>query len=316
MYRHHRNLVLLGLATLLLLLLSAPLDMPLGIYARENPFDFLVGFFNLSIFLDNVLGLADIVVFFVLAALGLYFASFFTWGARFIPIRDYCGYIFSTSFAMAISLVHSVKWALSRTRPYDVFPDHLQNFTHWFVPGAYTLDVGFNKGSFPSGHVATMSVLIALFFLMPVARKWNPLRWGYIVLVIAVSMLMGWYRMMYGSHWLTDNLASLMLSILVSYFFYHYLFFPSEETRRLYPLFSRVEHRRPGWAIHLVWQLLLWGFSIATTFVGLRIILIQEKLIHGAFVLLLGVVLSYLFGTITWRALFGPARRVPVESDA
>ena len=79
MYIHYRNLVLFGLATLLVLFLSAPLDLPLGIYAKENPIDFLVGFFNLSIFLDNVLGLADIVVFFVLGALALYIASFFSW---------------------------------------------------------------------------------------------------------------------------------------------------------------------------------------------------------------------------------------------
>lgn len=313
MYIHYRNLVLFGLATLLVLFLSAPLDLPLGIYAKENPIDFLVGFFNLSIFLDNVLGLADIVVFFVLGALALYIASFFSWGARFKSIRDYCGYIFSTSFAMAISLIHAVKWALSRTRPYDVFPDHLQTFTHWFVPGAYTLDVGFNKGSFPSGHVATMSVLIALFFLMPTARKWNLFRWSYIVIVVAMAMLMGWYRMMYGSHWFTDNLASLMLSIMLSYFFYHFIFFPSPETRQRYPLFDRMEHRHPAWAIHLVWQLLVWGFSIATVFVGLRIIFLQDKLLHGTAILLLGIVLSYFFGRVTWRALFGPVKTAQVE---
>jgi hypothetical protein len=150
--------------------------------------------------------------------------------------------------------------------------------------------------------------LIALFFLMPVARKWNLLRWGYIALVAAMAMLMGWYRMMYGSHWLTDNVASLMLSIVVSYFFYHYIFFPSAETRQRYPLFDRIEQRHPAWAMHLIWQLMVWVFSLATIFVGLRIIVLQDKFLYGSAVLVLGVVLTYLFGKLTWRALFGPVK--------
>jgi membrane-associated phospholipid phosphatase len=306
MYVHLRNLALLGLATLLVLLLCAPLDLPAGLYARENATKFLASFFNENMYEHQRFGMADIVVVFLLGSLGLYTASFFSWGARFKKIRVYCSFVFTSGGTVAVSTVHAWKWAFSRVRPYDVFPDQLENFTHWFIPGAYTLKVGFNQGSFPSGHVATMSVMIALFFLFPSKGQWNGLRWSYFILVVVVALLMGWYRMMDGGHWLTDNIASVMLSIMVCYFFYHFIFFPSMETRQRYPLFARVDQRRPAWAINLVWQLLFWFFSLATIFVGLRIALLQDKLLHGSAVAVLGIILSLMFGTLTWRALFGP----------
>jgi membrane-associated phospholipid phosphatase len=313
MYFHLRNLALLGLATLLILFLISPFDLPAGLYAREHATKFLASFFNHNMYEHQRFGMADIVVIFLLGSLGFYSASFFSWGAKFKTIRNYSGFIITVGFTVAVSTVHAWKWAFSRVRPYDVFPDHLGNFTHWFIPGAYTLKVGFNQGSFPSGHVATMSVLIALFFLLPSNGKWTGLRWIYFILVVIVALLMGWYRMMDGSHWLTDNVASIMLSIMISYFFYHFLFFPDMETRQRYPLFDRLEQRRPAWAINLVWQLLCWSFSLATIFVGLRIALMQDKLLHGGTVVILGIALSYLFGLLTWRGLF-PVKRKRIDS--
>lgn len=296
------HIAAMALVSLIVLFVLAPYDIEASVFAWKNQFTILETFFNDNFYQHRKFGIADIVVLISLGSLILYGLSFTERGRALRKWRAHTGYILNAGFASAVSVIHSSKWAFSRARPHDVFPDKFQNFTEWYLPGTYTLDVGFNKGSFPGGHVATMSALFTLFFLMPRKGTAGTLRWFYYAFVVILSILMGCYRTMYADHWMTDNVASLFLAIMITYGYYTILHFPDASIRSRYPWTNSVDGRRPGWEIMMVFLTLVWFYSVAAVVVGIRI-MIRQHIVQGAGMFLGGILLTLIFTEISTRIM-------------
>lgn len=290
------SFVLLCLASLLILLALAPIDIWLAHRAYFNQWTLLKGFFNQNLYEHGIFGLADIVVTIGVVCVLIYGLSFTPAGIRLQPFRAAAGYVLNAGVTAAVSIVHALKWMIARTRPHDVYHVHdpvkepeLELYTHWFEPGKFPLEVGFNRGAFPGGHVATMSVLLALVYFIPERHaRWRP---AYVAVVIGAALIMAWYRMMDITHWATDNIGGLLVSLIVVYGLYTFIHFPSQHTRRLHPWTASVDHRRPGWELLLMAATLLGSFAIAAVFVGLRIAFLEENVLRG-----LGISAGALFG--------------------
>jgi membrane-associated phospholipid phosphatase len=270
-------------ASLIALVMVSPFDLALSIFYKNNAISSYSRFVNESLFDHGGFGLSDIVVFFLLGSLVAYFVSGFllSRNSRWWVIRVYTGFIILTSTTMALSIVHAMKWALSRARPYDVLPNHLELYTPWFLPGRYTLAVGFNKGSFPSGHVATMTVLLLLFYLFARKPKLQVLAWITLPATLASCAVMGWYRAMVASHWVSDNIASVCIAFAVCHWFYFSLIQVDDQVAntRFRDLVAqkRVNWWVRNWEFSLTWLILLFVFSVAGVFVGFRLLLFESS---------------------------------------
>lgn len=301
MSKRSRNLLLLGGLSLLLLFLLAPFDYAITNYAMEHKFrNAYTDFFNYNVYEHKIFGIADIVVLFLLANLALYalsFLSIFNKKTFWQKLRAQSGFVISAGTTVALSLIHAWKWAFSRVRPYHVFNHDIDNYTHWFLPGKYTLQVGFNQGSFPSGHVATIAVLMTLFFFFPDRGRWA--RWLYAFLIFVLAAVMVWMRSMAGEHWFTDNVASYVIALWVFYFFYHAIHFPAS------PRGLAALHRRPkGWEFFFTLLMLLALFSSAAIFVGLRIFFMEKNMYVGAGVFAGGLLASLFLWDVIFMLLY------------
>ena len=301
-----RNLIYMGIATLIIMLAIAPSDRFLARASWYYSWNWGEKFFNQNLYEHGIFGLADIVVVIAVATIAAYIVSLTptSIGERLRPYRAQAGFVLSAGFTMAVSIVHAIKWVTSRTRPHDWFPVNMDAYTHWFEFGNYSLEVGFNRGAFPGGHVATMSVLLAYFYFMPTEGRNKHLRWFFAAAVMILSLVMGWYRMMMATHWLTDNIASMLLSVMVLYGFYHFLHFPNEAIRQKHPWTASVDRRWAGWELMFMVAMLGLLFALATIVVGIRIIFLHSDPSQGLGVFALGCVLSALFAECTSWILF------------
>lgn len=290
MKKPFRNLLAMAIASVVLLFAVAPLDQFLAKAAWYFSWQFMADFFNMNLYEHGVFGMADIVVTVGAGALIVYGLSFLPAAARLRPYRRGAGFILNVGFTMAVSIVHSIKWVTSRTRPHDWFPLNLDAYSHWWEFGHYPLQVGFNRGAFPGGHVATMSVLLTFFYLMPGDKRSDARRYLFAGFIILLALLMGWYRMMTATHWLTDNLASLFLSIMVVYGYYHFLHYPDEEIRARHPWTASLDLRTPGWEILFMAATFVLSFAAGAIVIGGRIAFLQGDLWFGLGVSLAGVV--------------------------
>ena len=308
MIRPVRFLFTLTITGILVLFALAPLDRFAALFSYYYSFPHLAVFFNENLYEQGKFGLPDIVTLLLVGsgiAYGLSFSGHFPALKR---IRKEIGFVMNTGFFIAVSLVHSIKWAVSRARPHDVYPDHIEDFTHWFEPGAYTLQVGFNRGSFPSGHVATIAVLLTLTFFIPAGKDHPEGRLKKRMasaLILLLALVMGWYRMMNATHWLTDNIASLFLSVFFVYFFYYFIHYPSPEIRKAFPWTGSVDRRRAGWEFFSLIALLGLLFSVASIPVGLRISFLEGHPFTGIPVMGIGILGSVLFSLATRHLYLG-----------
>lgn len=294
-----RLIVLLWLAfvSLVVLLALVPYDYAFTKYATEHRNDTaLTDFFNYNIYEHNIFGIADIVVLFFLGSLLLYGLSFIPYFSSLKKLQRSLGFILNAGVTVALSIVHAWKWAFSRMRPYDVFDNFPEGYTHWFLPGQYTLELGFNQGSFPSGHVATIAAMMVLFFLIPHRQKFW--RWSFALLIFILSAYMIWLRTVVRQHWLTDNVASYGIALVVIYFFYYFVHYPKDDN-----VDSTIESRPSGWEFYLTLLNLIWLFVLAAIPVGLRLLFIENKMMG------LGVLLGGIFGTLylfdlVWKLLY------------
>lgn len=319
--------IFLAFAFFILLIASSSFDMPLASYFWINKVHTFDDFFNENLYEHGKFGIADIVVLILVGNLLVYGGSFLSaTGTMLKPYRSITGFVINAGFTTAVSTVHAMKWGFSRARPNNIvncfleeatsrglsfdqaehtaqFPqifDTCQDiwFTPWYMPGNLTPAMGFNKGSFPGGHVATMGALVTLFFLFPSRGKWAPVRWFYLAGVILLQATMGWYRIMSETHWLTDNLASLALSILVPFAYYFFLHFPAGDREK-----SIVSSRKAGWEFYTIWITLFFLFAIAAIFVGIRMTLHGEWS-HGLPTTAAGMIFTVVLAEANLRLLW------------
>lgn len=297
MRKHFIVLLWLAFANLVVLFALVPYDYAFTKYATEHRNDTaLTDFFNYNIYEHNIFGIADIVVLFFLGSLFLYGLSFIQYFSKIKKLRRGLGFILNAGVTVALSIVHAWKWAFSRVRPYDVFDNFPEGYTHWFLPGQYTLELGFNQGSFPSGHVATIASMMVLFFLIPHRQKFW--RWAFALLIFILSTYMIWLRTAVRQHWITDNVASYGIALVVIYFFYYFIHYPPKENAT-----KVVESRSSGWEFYLTLLNLIWLFAFAAIPVGLRLLFIENKMM-GLGVLLGGIFSSFYLFDIIWNLLY------------
>ncbi|THB81326.1 MAG: phosphatase PAP2 family protein [Desulfobacteraceae bacterium] len=210
------------------MILLDSIDYDLTLFLHENRPDFLGNFMRRSLFEGEGFGAGDpVIIFLLIAAIGYYLTLRFPdrigHARRF---RPHFGFIITTSLFSAIMMVHSLKWILGRTRPYLVLNEGLP-YSAWFEFGHHFVTQGVYRGSFPSGHTAQACLLISLCYVLTGDLRHRietrVFGWFLVLLVLGYTVTMGTYRCMFLSHWATDVVGAVGLTILYSHMIYHNL---------------------------------------------------------------------------------------------
>ncbi len=192
--------------------------------------------------------------------------------------RPYFGFIFFTSLVTGLGLVHSFKWVIGRARPNLVLKDGLP-FSQWFEFGPQFVSDGVFYGSFPSGHTATVFLLVTLSYILISDPRGSKLHnaigwiWGGIVFICSVLMSLG--RAMTLDHWLTDCAGIILMAWLsIQLIFFHILKIPNQvsyiKANGRYaplPLF---------WELMLLWRLFLITIGVMSVIIGVRAVILQK----------------------------------------
>jgi membrane-associated phospholipid phosphatase len=110
--------------------------------------------------------------------------------------------------------IHLFKGLIARPRPYDVLKGSVA-FHPWFE--VYTAKMfAFGRGSFPSGHTASVMTLWSAVMVF----RWRfPKRrfglWLLAMLCFLASFAMAFARVAHGDHWPTDTLGSIGFTLAV-----------------------------------------------------------------------------------------------------
>ena len=142
--------------------------------------------------------------------------------------------------------VHLFKGLMGRPRPHEVL-EGLVAYRHWFDLH-WPLQFAFLKGSFPSGHTASM---MGLWGALLWFRHAQPQKvWAFRLSAGACLLLgtvMAFARVAQGAHWPTDTLASMGMAVSVS-------------TLLVPPLLQREKGEEVGLFRHF--ELLLTGLAV------------------------------------------------------
>ncbi|MDH4225839.1 MAG: phosphatase PAP2 family protein [Deltaproteobacteria bacterium] len=236
-------------------------------------------------------GLSDAVGVLFLAAALVYGAGFFplaggesslargvsSFLGRVRPWRSRTGYIMASGMLTGI-LVQALKLAWARPRPKHVFWEG-HPFTPWYWPGSLPPLHDWQTGSFPSGHAASVSVLLAFWFVFrdrgegrQGERSGGKVRlWGgtlFLWMVLAGLPLMGYARVFNLDHWPTDVVAGAGMGLLVPWLLAR-LMIPRPYLRPQ-PDWSHHPMDKGAWAVHLVGNSLGLGLSFSLLVWGAR----------------------------------------------
>ena len=137
-------------------------------------------------------------------------------------------YPIAKSCALAAVLTFVIIWALKfsfgRVRFRDLNGD-LTLFTPWYLPNPFMEQIkrifaGYSGNySFPSGHTANATVVVAAIHYFPMFRKHTLL-----LKIIVIAVLSVWIptvavsRVMVGAHYLSDVLFGMAITLLIVYF--------------------------------------------------------------------------------------------------
>ncbi len=218
-------------------------------------------------------GLSDPAIILQLVNLGCYlYYSRQRQSLSFDRYRPFFGFMLFCSLFTGLGLVHSLKWVLGRARPYLVL-DGEQAYSSWYEFGSHFVTDGVFYGSFPSGHTATVFLLITLsYFLIANPNSSAKVKllgwiWGIIVFVMTAMMIMG--RSITLHHWLTDSVGITLLSwIFIHLVYFRVLNIPAQirylEQKREYPPLPRY------WELSLLWRLFLITIGVMSIVIGAR----------------------------------------------
>lgn len=181
----------------------------------------LTGVFGRSLFEGQAFGVGDLgtitAALVLIAYLGTTTLSAQRPSSRFRSWRPFLGFM---SYAILISpiLVHGLKRSLGRPRPSSV-ESGLAAFQAMTTPWRDVAAPLVDSGSWPSGHTATMALMLALVY----ATRHKLARWLLSLMLLTLTIGMGLSRIAAGMHWLSDVVASLLLMLLLLHSSYHYI---------------------------------------------------------------------------------------------
>jgi membrane-associated PAP2 superfamily phosphatase len=186
--------------------------------------------------------------------------------------RPWLGFILGTAPVSALYIIHSLKWVMGRARPREVMRQSLV-YTDWYEIGPHYITEGIYRGSFPSGHTASVLLLLTLAYLMAGDRRnRRGLRyagWAWGALVLAYCLTMAVSRSMTMSHWIADSLFTILAGWLVMHCMYFWVLrLPGQID------YYRSTGRHPElpklWELRLGWHLFLVASGLTLIGLGLR----------------------------------------------
>ncbi|MEE8397216.1 MAG: phosphatase PAP2 family protein [bacterium] len=192
----------------------APLDYSWTVSLGRGGRPGWVDFMRQSVFGGQWPGASDLPFTIVLASFVLYFASRRraapAWLVRWRPAL---GYLFVSSIAMGLAFVHPVKWMVGRARPWDVLGRRFLPFSPWYALGPHFVLEASGRGSFPSGHVATVVLPMALAYLLmfdPASpRRWRLAGVALAVFSLADGLAMTAANAISQAHWVSDGVGAI-----------------------------------------------------------------------------------------------------------
>ncbi len=242
--------------------LISPWDCQISFWMTHHNIPWFSSFFANSLFEGEPIGAGDIATLLMIASAVLYLVS---WLPSALPLigrwRPELGFLLLSSVIATICVVHGFKYIIGRARP-DLVIHQGAVFTYWFEPGPFnplTYTVG--GGSFPSGHTAAMTILIAFAYIITFsAQPQVETACGrYIIgLSVAFCLLMTIARSMNGSHFITDGLVVTGTNWLIIHsLFFYALDVPAQKKGQTWP--DNVN--RPPF----MWELRLSLYALAAT---------------------------------------------------
>jgi PAP2 superfamily len=188
--------------------------------------------------------------------------------AGLVRLRPYLGFIVSVGFINGVLMVHGPKLALGRARPGLVF-GHGAAYSPFYAFGPHYITEDFFRGSFPSGHTASMFTLMAIaYILMFDSHRWARAHLAgmfWAALVLAVSVLMAVARSMSMSHWIGDGLLIILISWLVLHALYFWILKVPLQANQ-----PSAVQMPPLWELRLCWWLGWMTMGLLATVLGAR----------------------------------------------
>ena len=273
------GLILLCCTWILAMMLVVPVDYDWTIILRQNRIAIIDQLMDRTLFEGEALGGGDPVILLVIFVAVAYY---FSWkkgvASRFYAWRPHLGFILTAVLICSVMMVHSLKWIMGRARPLYVIKGNLP-FSDWFVFGPHFIVDGTYRGSFPSGHVAQVFVLMTIaYLLIGLANRSSAFRlsgwlWGSICLIYTV--MMGISRCMTLSHWLSDGMGALGLAwILMHLIYFQWLKVPQQAA--YYQKIGKYPQIPTVWELRLcahVFGLVVGGVAVL---LGIRAMLMGE----------------------------------------
>lgn len=254
-------------------------------------------FMQRTVFNGSKPGLTDPAIILQLVNLGCYlYYSRQKQSLKLDRYRPFWGFMIFCSLFTGLGLVHSFKWVLGRARPYLVLDGKLA-YSSWHEFGSQFVTDGVFYGSFPSGHTATVFLLITLsYFLIANPNSSTKTKvlgwiWGIIVFIMTIMMILG--RSITLHHWLTDSVGIMLLSwMFIHFIYFRILNIPAQiryvEQKKQYPPLPRY------WEFGLLWRLFLITIGVMSILIGGRAPFI-EGAAPLAVIILPGVLLVFIF---------------------
>ena len=273
LFRKHSGLITIAILALVAMGAAAMVDRHWTDALHAHRWPRLERWMNPSIFSGGAMSLNDLVIFYVIGALGVYLGGLGRSRApKLRALRPQCGFIITSALVVGVYMVHALKWIVGRARPYEVFNGGWE-FTPWFSFGPHFVTEGIYYGSFPSGHTAQAFIMMSLAYILanqPLAdTNRRPAGWIWGIIAMAFCLAMAAARCMSWNHWLSDTLGSIFLGWIVMHILYFHVMKIPQQRRFM---------AASGWptALPPVWEIVLCVYLLAGT-VGLMMVLIGTK---------------------------------------
>jgi membrane-associated phospholipid phosphatase len=272
----------IGLAVISILIMVplAWVDYDWTLWLYDHRLAFLGEIMRRTVFEGSAFGASDPAIILQILVLAAYGWSGLDRKAGFFMVyRPYLGFVVFNSFVTGLGLVHAIKWMLGRARPYLVVKGELP-YSHWFEFGPHFVTEGVFYGSFPSGHTATVFLLITFTYILSVDRTHRG--WVRVAGIVVGGVTLGYTalmiigRSMTLHHWLSDSIGIVCLAwISIHLSFFVVLQIPRQTAyiRRTgrYPPLPRY------WEFQLLWRLGLLTLGVMGIVIGFRALWIPDS---------------------------------------
>ncbi len=261
------GLVLVILLSVSIMVAIVQFDYAWTVYLIENRWKFFAEFMRRTLFEGSAPGASDPAIIFIIAVYVGYFRLYANGASRkWQWLRPWIGFIVFTALMAGLGFIHCLKWVIGRARPHLVLKDGF-DYSNWFEFGHHFVAEGIFFGSFPSGHTAAVAIFMTIPYLLLndpyLGDRWRRigLLSGAVAFTYSLMMIIG--RSMADAHWLSDSIAALAMTTILSHLaYFHVLRVPDQ--RRYYQKHAVHPDLPRHWEFRLsvYWLLVLIGISM------------------------------------------------------